>query len=305
MLLCPTDMHLTFITRESHTHRIRLGLADCLLADLMGFRDLVLLFQCCFAAAGGPWLAASWLRGWFMKLHWQLEVERELLPYRYGVEGDFGGGETVTIDGEMWVLSTGHGECSLSQAVAYVGGSEPNPSAQGSRLTKWIDLRGKRELAVDGGGSSFSGGSTLTAGTRNSHASFNSSNPFHPGPRSALRKKRSDCRMLEQQHGVVVALGRPRGAGIEQLGRPGPPRPVPLAHREVFGRPVTRLIDPLGAARLVQGPRLVVHAKASAAPGSFPNPPCRSCRPPSRTRRPRHLRSRPCTCRRELRTCLN
>jgi hypothetical protein len=145
-------MHLTFITRESHTHRIRLELADYSLSDLMGFKEFILLFQCCFAAEGGPWMDASWLRRWFMSLHWQLEVERELIPYRYGVGGDFGGGgESVTIGGERWVLWVGHGECSLSQAVPYVAASGPNQSAQGSRLTKWIDLRGKRELAVDGG----------------------------------------------------------------------------------------------------------------------------------------------------------
>ena len=143
-------MHITFTTRDSRTHRIRLGLADYCLDDLMGFRDFTLLFQCCFSAEGGPWLAASWMHRWFQRLDWQLEMERDLLPYRYGAHGDFGGGETVTIDGEGWSLDTGPGECALSQAVPYARESAPGVTHCGSRLSKWIDLRGQRRLAVDG-----------------------------------------------------------------------------------------------------------------------------------------------------------
>jgi hypothetical protein len=79
-----------------------------------------------------------------------LEAERDLLPYRYGRGGDFGGSETVRIEGEAWSLSVGPGECSLSQAVAYAWALAPGVTERGSRLTKWIDLRGQRELAVDG-----------------------------------------------------------------------------------------------------------------------------------------------------------
>lgn len=143
-------MQLTFATRDGRTHHIRLALADYCLADLMGFRDFSVLFPLCFAGEGGPWLPVTWVHAWFQQLDSRLEAERKLLPYRYGAGGDFGGGETVRIGGEVWSLTVGPGECSLSQAVPYAQALAPGVTERGSRLAKWVDLRGQSEVAVDG-----------------------------------------------------------------------------------------------------------------------------------------------------------
>jgi hypothetical protein len=114
----------------------------------MGFRQFTLLFQCIFAAGGGPWMAAGWMRRWLESLAWELEMQKPVLPYRYGADGDFGGGETLVIDGETWVLSLGAGECSLSRSVRVE--SEKWPDHPGChRMVRWIDLRGEKQLKTD------------------------------------------------------------------------------------------------------------------------------------------------------------
>jgi hypothetical protein len=142
-------MRITWTTRDSRSHAIRLSAADYGLCDLMGFHQFTLLFQCCFAAGGGPWMIASWMHRWFAILASELETQRSVLPYHYGADGDFGGGGTLVIRGEQWSLNVGPGECSLSQfAPAH------SPATAGQhvphRLTRWIDLRGQRQLETDG-----------------------------------------------------------------------------------------------------------------------------------------------------------
>lgn len=142
-------MRITWTTRDSRMHHIQLNGVDYGLCDLMGFHRFILLFQCCFAAGGGPWMAASWMRRWFEVLAWELEMQKPVLPYRYGADGDFGGGQTVKIGGENWIMNLGAGECSLSQ-VAPVQ-TQPSCFGGAQRLTKWLDLRGQRRLETDAG----------------------------------------------------------------------------------------------------------------------------------------------------------
>lgn len=129
-------MRVTWTTRDGRTHRVRLGLADYTLADLAGFREFQMLFQFCFAHWGGSWVPMTWIWKWFLTLHHRMQEEKDVLPFRYGADGDFGGGENVSIRGEWWTLEVGSGQCSLT----FVNG----------RVTKWIDLRGETKLEVDG-----------------------------------------------------------------------------------------------------------------------------------------------------------
>jgi hypothetical protein len=129
-------MRVIWTTRDARTHRVRLGLADYMLGDLEAFREFTLLFQFCFAQGGGPWVPAAWMWSWFLNLDARLQAEREVLPFRYGADGDFGGGQSVVIDGQTWSLQVGSGECSLTFASG--------------RVTKWIDLRGQSMLQTDG-----------------------------------------------------------------------------------------------------------------------------------------------------------
>ena len=115
----------------------------------MGFHQFTLLFQCCFAAGGGPWMPAAWMRRWLELLAWELETQRSVLPYCYGADGDFGGAATVEIGGERWSLTLGAGQCSLSHSVPAQSEAPPLPVRH--RLTKWLDLRGNRELQTDAG----------------------------------------------------------------------------------------------------------------------------------------------------------
>src|SRR5687768_13126383 len=109
------SMRVTWTTRDgARTHRVRLGLADYTLADLTGFREFEILFQFCFAHGGGPWVPAAWMWAWFRNLDARLQEEKDALPFRYGADGDFGGGETVMIAGERWSLHVGSGQCSLT-----------------------------------------------------------------------------------------------------------------------------------------------------------------------------------------------
>jgi len=119
-----------------------------MLPDLQGFREFGMLFQFCFAQGGGPWIPASWMWTWFLNLDAHLEAEREVLPFRYGADGDFGGGESVVIGGECASLQVGSGECSLTftsgaDSKAETGRMLPR------RVTKWIDLRGQSTLQTD------------------------------------------------------------------------------------------------------------------------------------------------------------
>ena len=141
-------MRITWSSRDSRNHAIQLNGADYGLCDLMGFQQFALLFQCCFADGGGPWMPSGWMRRWFEILAWELEMQRHVLPYRYGANGDFGGGETVSINGAVWSLDLGAGECSLSQALPVE--SQTSPGHPGSwRLNKLMDLRGQSQLQTD------------------------------------------------------------------------------------------------------------------------------------------------------------
>jgi hypothetical protein len=142
--------HVTLIARSGPTHRIRLGLADYALTDLQGFKDYAILFQILFAQGGGPWVPKTWMHGWLYRLDFLLEMERDVLPYRYGADGDFGGVQTVSIQGEQWSLTVGSGECSLTQSVSFEKMLGPDVRTGGSRLIKWIDLRGRSSLEGDG-----------------------------------------------------------------------------------------------------------------------------------------------------------
>jgi hypothetical protein len=79
-----------------------------------------------------------------------MEMQRHVLPYKYGADDDFDGAETVVIDGQRWVLAVGAGECSLSQHVDVESEKWPDHPAC-HRVVKWIDLRGQKQLQVDGG----------------------------------------------------------------------------------------------------------------------------------------------------------
>lgn len=139
-------MIVTFVTRNATSHRIRLGMADYQLFHLQGFRELSLLPMFLFGRECRQWVRAEWFHSWMHRFDFTLRTEQEVLPYRYGANGDFGGGQTVMIDGEQWVLHVGAGECSLSQERPFRDGIE-----NGSRLMKWIDLRGQPSFQVDDG----------------------------------------------------------------------------------------------------------------------------------------------------------
>lgn len=141
-------MRVTWTTRDARTHRVRLGMADYMLPDLDGFREFSMLFQICFAQGGGPWIPAGWMRSWFLNFDARLQAQKDLLSFRYGADGDFGGSESVVIGGECGALQVGPGVCSLTftsgaDSVAKTGQMLPR------RVTKWIDLRGESTLKTD------------------------------------------------------------------------------------------------------------------------------------------------------------
>ncbi len=75
-----------------------------------------------------------------------LLLEKEVLPYKYALDGDYGGGETAYIDKAPWSIDCGVGECCLKQ---YKLVADEDMSDASYRLIKWIDLRGQPVLKTD------------------------------------------------------------------------------------------------------------------------------------------------------------
>jgi len=142
-------MQFKLIAQSGSQCNLRLNSADFLLPDLTNFKDFRVLMQMCFMDGGSPWLPASWWSIEFSYLNTQLGVEADVLPYHYGLDGDFGGGESVRIDGETWHVDVGPGRCELSRLAACQQRHSDGFAVNRSRDTGWIDLRGLKEYSVD------------------------------------------------------------------------------------------------------------------------------------------------------------
>ncbi len=144
-------MKVTFEAESGSSHAIELAKADYMLSDLFGFRGFGTVFQLCLAESRSPGLHACMWERWFSALLFQMEMERDVLPFKYEVRNDTADRHGVVINQERWDFSVGNGECSLSQTLAYESIDANGLSGRGSRVIKWIDCRGQTTIETDHG----------------------------------------------------------------------------------------------------------------------------------------------------------
>lgn len=143
-------VQLKLITKSGSSVEHPLNNKDYVIWDLFNFKEFRFFIQMLFMDDKCPWMPAIWWLAELRHFKYRLEAESEVLPFCYGLDGDFAGGETVQINGEWWCIEVGPGRCELSRDQLIETEIFPGIVGSNSRSVAWLDLRGKSEYQVDG-----------------------------------------------------------------------------------------------------------------------------------------------------------